>query len=250
MIQEEQLAHWLNDSRRTVFFGGAGVSTASGIPDFRSETGLYKAQEVYGQDPEILLSHGLFRREPTLFFRYYKENLIHRAAKPNRAHLVLAEWEARGLLDTVITQNIDGLHQTAGSRRVLELHGSNWRHYCLDCRRSYTMDYILSPEHCPDGMTPRCAQCGGVVRPDVVLYGEPLNEAVMTAAMEAVSQADTLIVGGTSLAVYPAAGLLRYYRGKRLVLINKTATPYDSAARLVVHGDLGETLAATDLNIP
>jgi len=237
MTSIEQLTQWLTQSKSTVFFGGAGVSTESGIPDFRSESGLYKAKQVYGYPPEELLSHRFFERHTELFFRYYRENLIARAAKPNAAHLALAQWEARGLLRAVVTQNIDGLHQAAGSKNVWELHGSNGRHYCVQCRAEYDLDYILAGEG-----VPKCAACGGVVRPDVVLYGEPLDDKVVRAAADAIAGAELLIVGGTSLAVYPAAGLLRYFVGPRLALINKSATPYDSQARLVIRDAIGRTL--------
>ena len=233
----ETLSHWINESACTVFFGGAGVSTESGIPDFRSESGLYKAREVYGHPPEELLSHRFFTRHRELFFRYYRENLIARDAQPNAAHIALARLEARGRLRAVVTQNIDGLHQAAGSKNVLELHGSNWRQYCVKCRARYDLDYILAQKG-----VPRCAACGATVRPDVVLYGEQLDEGVMEAAARAIAGAALLIVGGTSLAVYPAAGLLRYFNGERLVLINKSETPFDSQADLVVRDSIGVVL--------
>jgi len=239
MTQIEQLASWIRQSESTVFFGGAGVSTESGIPDFRSESGLYKARQVYGCPPEELLSHRFFKREPELFFRYYKENLVARDAKPNAAHIALAKWEARGLLRAVVTQNIDGLHQAAGSKNVLELHGSNWRQYCVKCHARYDLDYILGQEG-----VPRCAACGGTVRPDVVLYGEQLDDSVVSAAVNAIAGAELLIVGGTSLAVYPAAGLLRYFNGERLVLVNKSETPCDAQAQLVIHDAIGKVFAA------
>ncbi|MDR2615033.1 MAG: NAD-dependent protein deacylase [Oscillospiraceae bacterium] len=222
-----------------VFFGGAGVSTESGIPDFRSETGLYAAKSVYGRSPEELLSHTFFVNEPETFFRYYKENLVSREAQPNPAHLSLAELERRGLVTAVITQNIDGLHSAAGSRKVLELHGSNLRHYCLKCGAKYTLDYIMSDA----GAVPKCEKCGGTVRPDVVLYEEGLDDNVMREAVRCIERASTLIVGGTSLAVYPAAGLLRYFDGQNLVLINKSATTYDAEATLVIRQPIGETFA-------
>ena len=239
-----QLAQLLQNSKNTVFFGGAGVSTESGIPDFRSESGLFAAREKYGREPEELLSASLFRREPELFFCYYRENLIYADAKPNAAHLALAELERRELLRTVITQNIDGLHQTAGSENVLELHGSNWRQYCLGCGVRYTLAYILDPSNHTDGI-PVCAKCGGVVRPDVVLYEESLDSAVMQAARDAISAAELLIVGGTSLGVYPAAGLLQYFSGDTLVLINKSETPADRYAKLVIHEAIGQVFTET-----
>jgi len=235
----EQLAQWISQSTSTVFFGGAGVSTESGIPDFRSASGLYKAKQVYGYPPEELLSHRFFARHTELFFRYYRENLIARHAKPNAAHTALAKWEARGLLQAVVTQNIDGLHQAAGSENVLELHGSNWRQYCVKCGAKYDLDTILAREG-----VPKCAACGGTVRPDVVLYGELLDDGVVEAAARAIAGAEMLIVGGTSLAVYPAAGLLEYFGGQHLVLINKTETPFDSQAQLVIHDSIGKVLGA------
>ena len=241
-----KLSNLIQPSKNTVFFGGAGVSTESGIPDFRSGSGLYAAERVYGHPPEELLSADLFRREPALFFRYYKENLIYAGAKPNAAHLALAALERAGLLSAVITQNIDGLHQAAGSQKVLELHGSNLRQYCVGCGARYGLDYILDPARC-EGPVPKCKECGDTVRPDVVLYGEALDEGVLRAAMSAIAAADCLIVGGTSLAVYPAAGLLRYFRGGALVLINRGETPYDGRADLVIRGGIGEVLSSLRL---
>jgi len=233
----EKLANLISSSKNTVFFGGAGVSTESGIPDFRSESGLYRARQAYGRSPEELLSHTLFIREPELFFRYYRENLIAYAARPNAAHEALAWLEREGRLAAVITQNIDGLHQAAGSKHVLELHGSNWRHYCMECMADYTLDYVLQQEN-----VPKCKKCGGIVRPDVVLYEEGLNNAVVVAATGAISNAELLIVGGTSLTVYPAAGLLWYFGGGTLVLINKSETPADRNAQLVIHDSIGKVL--------
>ena len=241
--QTRRLADLIRRSENTAFFGGAGVSTESGIPDFRSESGLYRARQVYGYPPEALLSHTFFTRRPALFFRYYRENLIARDARPNAAHLALARFEEQGLLRAVVTQNIDGLHQAAGSRNVLELHGSNWRQYCLQCGARYDLDYILDEKNAQEGI-PLCGACGGTVRPDVVLYEEQLDDAVVAAAVEAIAAADLLIVGGTSLAVYPAAGLLRYFGGPDLVLINKTETPYDSQAQLIIHDSIGKVLGA------
>ncbi|GHU40316.1 NAD-dependent protein deacetylase [Clostridia bacterium] len=238
----KRLSELIHHSKNTVFFGGAGVSTESGIPDFRSEKGLYAAQKAYGHSPETLLSHSLFVEKPELFFRYYQENLIALHAKPNAAHLALAKLEQQGLLHAVITQNIDGLHQEAGSQRVYELHGSNWRQYCMDCSKNYTLPYILDEAHCKDKLIPICEVCGGIVRPEVVLYEESLDDTVVSGAIEAIAKADLLIVGGTSLAVYPAAGLLRYFKGKNLVLINKTKTPYDGEAQLCIHDSLGKVL--------
>ncbi|MCL2672037.1 MAG: NAD-dependent protein deacylase [Clostridiales bacterium] len=238
------LAALLAHRPATVFFGGAGVSTESGIPDFRSAAGLYAAQNVYGYPPEELLSRRFFERETALFFRYYKENLIAKDAKPNAAHLALTELERRGLLRAVVTQNIDGLHQAAGSQKVLELHGSNWRHYCVRCRAKYGLDYLLHPAAMREGVIPLCEKCGGVVRPNVVLYGEGLDEDVVAQAMREIARAELLIVGGTSLAVYPAAGLLHYFRGNHLVLINKSETAYDGVADLVIRESIGAVLGA------
>ena len=242
MNQIKELAGFIQRSNNTVFFGGAGVSTESGIPDFRSEAGLYAARQVYGHSPEELLSHSLFEREPALFFRYYKENLIAKDAKPNAAHIALSELENRGLLQAVITQNIDGLHQAAGSKNVLELHGSNWRQVCLACGVRFSLEYILDAANCKDGVIPVCDQCGGMVRPDVVLYGEGLDDAVVSATAHAIADVELLIVGGTSLAVYPAAGLLRYFSGGTLVLINKSETPADRSAQLVIREPIGAAL--------
>jgi NAD-dependent deacetylase len=244
----ESLSDIIKNSKSIVFFGGAGVSTESGIPDFRSEAGLYKAQQEYGRSPETLISHSAFMAEPELFFSYYKNNLIFPDARPNAAHRALARLEEEGKLKAVVTQNIDGLHQAAGSRAVHELHGSVHRNYCLSCGANFGLDYILDDAHCVDRdgrqtAVPYCDVCGGMVRPDVVLYEEPLNEATVQAAVHAIAAADTLIVGGTSLVVYPAAGYLGYFGGRRLVLINKSETGYDSKADLVIHEPIGEVLS-------
>jgi NAD-dependent deacetylase len=241
--QVKSLASLIKQSGSTVFFGGAGVSTESGVPDFRSESGLYSALQVYGQPPERLLSHELFLREPQLFFRYYKENLIYPDARPNAAHLALAKLEDMGLCSAVATQNIDGLHSMAGSQNVLELHGSNLRQYCIGCGKNYSLEYVLDPKN-SNGYVPKCGACGCIVRPRVVLYGEQLDSDVMEAAIQEISKAELLIVGGTSLAVYPAAGLLRYFCGDSLVVINKSETPGDRSAKLVIHDKIGEVLAA------
>jgi NAD-dependent deacetylase len=230
-----------------VFFGGAGVSTESGIPDFRSEEGLYKARQEYGRSPESIISHSSFIADPELFYSYYKGNMIFPDAKPNNAHKALAKLEKDGKLKAVVTQNIDGLHQAAGSARVHELHGSVHRNYCLSCGEKFGLDYILDPAHCKDrdggqAFAPRCTVCGGLVRPDVVLYEEALDEEVVTAAVRAIAEADTLIIGGTSLVVYPAAGYIGYFQGRDLVLINKSETSFDRKANLVIHEPIGETL--------
>lgn len=232
----QTLQDWISESRRIVFFGGAGVSTESGIPDFRSTDGLYS--QHYDYPPETILSHKFFVENPEEFYRFYREKMLCLTAKPNRAHLKLAELEKAGLLAAVITQNIDGLHQAAGSRKVLELHGSIHRNYCQKCGRFFTAEEILR-----SAGVPRCF-CGGTVKPDVVLYGENLKDDTLLASAGALQNADCVIIGGTSLAVYPAAGLLRYYRGKRLVLINKTPTPYDSHANLLLAKSIGEILGA------
>ena len=213
----ERLRDLIDSARRIVFFGGAGVSTESGIPDFRSENGLYKARQEYGRSPEEMISHSFFAREPDVFFRYYKENLIFNNARPNAAHLGLAEIERAGKDIKIVTQNIDGLHQDAGSRTVYELHGSVRRNYCIKCGAKYGLEYILNPVNCvKDGSytkhVPWCGKCGGMVRPDVVLYEEGLEAGVISSATSAIAKADLLIVGGTSLVVYPAAGFIDYFR--------------------------------------
>ena len=232
-----ELQEIIDNSDNIVFFGGAGVSTESGIPDFRSESGIFNSLKKYGASPEQLVSHSYYVDHTEEFFNYYKENLVFKDANPNPAHLKLAELEKAGKLKAVITQNIDGLHQKAGSRNVLELHGSIHRNYCEFCYREYDLDYILKS----DGI-PRC-ECGGIIKPDVVLYEEPLNNEVLNSAVKFISKADTLIIGGTSLVVYPAAGLINYFNGSKLVLINKSQTPYDNLASLVINEAIGETLS-------
>lgn len=232
MQQTEQLRKLIEESDNIVFFGGAGVSTESGIPDFRSLDGLYNQQYEY--PPETILSHSFYRRNPEEFYRFYRAKMLCPGAKPNAAHLKLAEWEKAGKLKAVITQNIDGLHQVAGSKVVLELHGSVLRNYCEKCGKFYGEDYILHTQGVPT------CDCGGNIKPDVVLYEEGLDENTLRDAIHYISQADVLIVGGTSLAVYPAAGLLDYYQGNKLVLVNKTPTPRDSIADLIVQGSIGE----------
>ncbi len=224
-----------------VFFGGAGVSTESGVPDFRSEMGLYNAVQKYGHSPETMLSYSFFMAETETFYDYYKNNLIHRSAAPNQAHKALARLETDGKLKAVVTQNIDGLHQMAGSRRVFELHGSVLRNYCMKCKRAYDLAYIMDPANC-SGSIPKCSACGGLIRPDVVLYEEALDESVIAGSIHAIENADTLIVGGTSLVVYPAAGLIEYFAGRDLVLINKSETQYDRRADLVIKDSIGEVL--------
>lgn len=233
--QIKRLQEWITESDNIVFFGGAGVSTESGVPDFRSVDGLY--HEQYDQPPETILSHTYFERYPEEFFRFYRDKMLYPDAKPNAAHKKLAELEAAGKLKAVITQNIDGLHQAAGSREVLELHGSVLRNYCRRCRKFYDMETVLNSRGIP-----RCT-CGGTIKPDVVLYEEGLDGEILESAVNYISHADVLIIGGTSLVVYPAAGLINYYRGRKLVLINKTPTAMDSRANLVVAGPIGEVLS-------
>ncbi|MBQ6240069.1 MAG: NAD-dependent protein deacylase [Firmicutes bacterium] len=238
MQAREQLREWLLESKKAVFFGGAGVSTESGIPDFRSENGIYRTVSKYGVRPEEILSHTYFVYYPERFYEYYRENLIYPDAEPNAAHKGLAYWEKTGHLRAVVTQNIDGLHQKAGSQNVYELHGSTLRNYCLKCKRKYGLEIITETQG-----VPVCPHCGGQIRPDVVLYEEGLDEKVLSGSVKAIEHADLLIVGGTSLAVYPAAGLIRYFRGSHLVLINRDATPYDREADLVIHENIGEVFA-------
>ncbi|MGN0658421.1 MAG: NAD-dependent protein deacylase [Emergencia sp.] len=237
---DERLKKIIDESSSVVFFGGAGVSTESNIPDFRSESGLYHAQQKYGYSPETMLSHSFYENHTEMFFQYYKENLIYPDAQPNDAHKALAKLEEMGKLKAVITQNIDGLHQKAGSRKVFELHGSVLRNYCEKCGAFHDVDYIMDESHCRSGI-PYCS-CGGRIKPDVVLYEEMLDDSCIEGAVEAISQADTMIIGGTSLVVYPAAGLINYFRGKHLVLINKTQTPYDGKADLVIYDSIGKVM--------
>ena len=237
----EELAKILRESDNIVFFGGAGVSTESKIPDFRSEEGLYNAQQSYGMSPEQIISHSFFMRDTDTFFDYYKNNMIYQQAKPNDAHLALAKLEEEGKLIGVVTQNIDGLHQKAGSRQVFELHGSVLRNNCMDCGAYYDLEFIMDDENCNKGI-PICPKCGGIIKPDVVLYEEALDDDVIRGAVNAISQADTMIVGGTSLVVYPAAGLINYFSGKDIILINKSETGYDDRASLVINDSIGKVL--------
>jgi len=232
MEKLETLKRWISESSRIVFFGGAGVSTESGIPDFRSVDGLYSQKFDY--PPETIISHSFFLRDPKYFFRFYREKMLPLGFEPNITHRVLAKWEEAGKLSAVVTQNIDGLHQRAGSRRVYELHGSVLRNYCLRCGKAYSAEFIKSS----DGV-PTCS-CGGTVKPDVVLYEESLNTQTLEKSIAAIAKADLLMVAGTSLTVYPAAGLINYYQGNRLVLINRDETPYDDRADLVFHENLGK----------
>lgn len=236
MDELQTLKRWIDAAQRIVFFGGAGCSTESGVPDFRSVDGLY--HQRYDYPPETILSHSFFETKTEEFYRFYKDKLLALDARPNPAHLALARLEERGKLLAVVTQNIDGLHQAAGSRAVYELHGSVHRNYCLKCRKFFDAPYMKAASG-----VPKCDACGGVIKPNVVLYEEGLDDAVLAGAVRAISQADLLIIGGTSLAVYPAAGLIRYYQGERLALINKDPTPYDAKADLVLHAPIGQVLA-------
>ncbi|MBR2686171.1 MAG: NAD-dependent protein deacylase [Erysipelotrichaceae bacterium] len=234
MEKLEQLKQIIQESERIVFFTGAGVSTESGIPDFRSVDGLYN--QKYDYPPETILSHTFFVRFPSEFFRFYRDKMIYEDAKPNAAHLFMAKMEEMGKSLGVVTQNIDGLHQAAGSKRVYELHGSIHRNYYTKCRKSYGLKTIEESEDIP-----RCS-CGGIIKPDVVLYEESLNERTIIGAINAIEEADTLIVCGTSLSVYPASGFIRYFQGKHLILLNLSETPYDGMADLVIHAKVGEVL--------
>lgn len=230
-----QLAELVKKSSHIVFFGGAGVSTESGIPDFRSVDGLY--HQKYDYPPETILSHSFFQRKTKEFYDFYRDKMIYLDAQPNVTHQKLAQWEQEGRLSGIVTQNIDGLHQLAGNKKVYELHGSIHRNYCTKCHKFYGIDAILNSEGVPE------CECGGVIKPDVVLYEEGLDEQVMAGAMKAIAEADLMIVGGTSLAVYPAAGMLRYYQGDCLTLINKSPTPYDKNADLLIQAGLGEVFS-------
>ena len=264
----KELKEIIAGSDNIVFFGGAGVSTESGIPDFRSENGLYHAKQEYGFPPETILSHTFYKEHPDVFFKYYKENLVCGPdIKPNAAHEALARLEEAGKLKAVITQNIDGLHQAAGSKAVYELHGTTHKNHCEKCGKFFDLDYVMDPKNCggaagagsagdagSDGgsdaaagaadFVPYCDECGGRIKPDVVLYEEALDNDCMVGAVNAIMHADVLIVGGTSLNVYPAAGLITYFKGEHLVLINKSETPYDRNADLVIHGPIGEVLGS------
>ena len=238
MNQEiNQLVEILKVSQNVVFFGGAGVSTASNIPDFRSANGVFHQKLNRTFTPEQLVSHTFFMRYPEDFFAFYKEKLVYPKAQPNACHVVLAQLEAMGKLKAVITQNIDGLHQAAGSKNVYELHGSVHRNYCMKCHAFYEGTYVLNASG-----VPKCEKCGGTVKPDVVLYEEGLDDVVINGAIEAISKADTLIIGGTSLVVYPAAGLIHYFKGQHLVLINKSKTSADQKVDLVIHDDIAKVM--------
>lgn len=235
MNKLETLKTWVQESNRIVFFGGAGVSTESGIPDFRSVDGLY--HQKFDYPPETIISHSFYERNPAYFFRFYREKMLPLGFEPNITHRILAKWEQEGKLLAVVTQNIDGLHQKAGSKKVYELHGSVLRNYCTRCGKFYSAEFVKNATGIP-----RCS-CGGIVKPDVVLYEEGLDEQTIAGSVKAIRSADMLIVAGTSLTVYPAAGLINYYRGDRLVLINRDETPYDGNADLVLHESLGDVFS-------
>ena len=235
MQKLDLLKKWVKESNNIVFFGGAGVSTESGIPDFRSVDGLYR--QTFDYPPEEIISHSFYKRDPAYFFRFYRDKMMPLGFEPNITHRTLARLETEGRLKAIVTQNIDGLHQKAGSKCVYELHGSILRNYCESCGRYYDATYVKNADSVP------LCDCGGVVKPDVVLYEEQLNSEVVSYAISAIESADLLIVGGTSLTVYPAAGLIRYYKGNRLVLINRDATPFDDRADLVIHESLGHVFS-------
>jgi NAD-dependent deacetylase len=237
MNELEQLKQWIKESNYIVFFGGAGVSTESNIPDFRGVDGLYNQQYKY--PPETIISHSFFVKNPEEFFRFYRNKMLFPEAKPNKAHLALAKLEEAGKLKAVITQNIDGLHQAAGSKEVLEIHGSVRRNYCQRCGKLYDLSELLKSME--ESKIPKCT-CGGMMKPDVVLYEESLDQGLLSRSVSHIEQADMLIIGGTSLTVYPAAGLIDYYKGKKMVLINKTVTPMDAKADLVISGSIGQVL--------
>lgn len=238
-MDKNKLKTIVEKSNNIVFFGGAGVSTESNIPDFRSSSGLYTTSKNRKYPPEYMLSHTFFKNHTEEFFEFYKGEMIHINAKPNKAHMALAELEKRGKLKAIITQNIDGLHQRAGSKNVLELHGSVYRNYCTKCNKFFDLDYILN-----SSAVPICHKCGEIIKPDVVLYEEGLDMDTINKTIEYISNADVLIIGGTSLSVYPAAGLVEYYRGDKLVLINKSETQYDSKACLSFQQNIGEVLGS------
>lgn len=240
----KQLSHILRESSNIVFFGGAGISTSSGIPDFRSSTGLYSRKMNRNFTPEQAVSHTFFVRYPEEFFEFYKKNLVYPTAKPNACHIALVKLEQMGKLNAIVTQNIDGLHQAAGSKNVYELHGSVLRNYCVKCHNFYDANYVINTEGIP-----KCEKCGGTIKPDVVLYEEGLDEQIISGAVHAISKADTLIIGGTSLVVYPAAGLINYFRGKNLILINKSSTSADNKADLVINEDIASVMREAVENI-
>ena len=238
------LQHIISKSKNIVFFGGAGVSTESGIADFRSMDGLYNQEWKY--PPEEIISRSFFDANPKEFYRFYRAKLLPKGIKPNAAHYKLAEMEAKGKLSAIVTQNIDGLHQAAGSKTVYELHGSTLRNYCMNCHAFYDEKFIDESENAPDKL-PHCPKCGGLVKPDVVLYEEGLDQRIIENSVRAIASADTLIIGGTSLVVHPAAGLIDYFNGQNLVLINKSSTLRDNIANLVIHDSIGKVLGAIEI---
>lgn len=238
MKPEQTLAQWIGESRKTVFFGGAGTSTESGIPDFTSAAGLYRQEEHLPYPPEVMLSRTFFLEHPAVFFDFYRRKMLHPAAEPNGCHRLLARLEKEEKLQAIVTQNIDGLHQKAGSSRVLELHGSVHRNYCMKCARFYNLQEVMAVEE----LVPRCPHDGAIIKPDVVLYEEDLNQRTLYDAIEAISQADLLIIGGTSLTVHPAASLVMYFQGTRTVLINADPTPYDAKANLLISDPIGQVM--------
>lgn len=240
----EELKKIIDESNNIVFFGGAGVSTESGVPDFRSENGLWNAKTRFNKMPEEIVSHSFFMKRTDDFYEYYMENLIFPDIKPNATHYALAKLEERGKLKAIITQNIDGLHQAAGSKEVYEIHGTISRAHCMDCGKEHSLEYTLDKSHWKEGgYTPLCS-CGGIVKPDVVLYEEPLDDELTRKSIRAIEKADTLIIGGTSLVVFPAAGFIQFFRGKYLVLINKQETALDAKADLVIHDSLGKVFSS------
>lgn len=242
MSSVEKLAAWVSEGRKIVFFGGAGISTESGIPDFRSAAGIYQQEKASPYSPEEILSRPFFDRRPEVFYDFYKTKMIHLQAEPNPAHRFLAWLEDEGKLVAVITQNIDGLHQKAGSRNVLELHGSIHRNYCMSCGRFHSLEEIMGSAD----PVPKCSACGGTVKPDVVLYGENLDNEVIEKTVQAISEADLLLIGGTSLTVQPAAHLITYFRGQRTVLLNASSTAYDSRADLLITEPIGSVLGQVE----
>lgn len=241
----EELKKIIDESENIVFFGGAGVSTESGVPDFRSENGLWNAKTRFNASPEEIVSHSFFVQRTDDFYEYYMENLVFLNAKPNATHYALAKLEEMGKLKAIVTQNIDGLHQAAGSKEVYEIHGTTARVHCQNCGKLYTSEYMLDRSHWkPDSCTPVCGECGGVLKPEVVLYEEALDDELMRKSIEAIANADTLIIGGTSLAVYPAAGFINFFSGKHLVLINKQETALDARADLIIHDSLGKVFSS------
>lgn len=240
-MRNKEFVKIVEKSENIVFFGGAGVSTESGIPDFRSEKGIYKAWTEYGRPSEEIICRPFFDRKPEIFFDYYRKNLLYPEAKPNEAHYALARLERQGKVRAIVTQNIDGLHQVAGSKNVIELHGSVLRNYCMKCGASHTMEYVRQAMG-----VPLCENCGGIVKPDIVLYQEEVKSDVLDRAIKAIKEVETLIVGGTSLVVYPAAGLVEHFQGKNLILINKSQTQYDERADLVIHDSIGEVFAGLE----